>query len=57
MGSERVFNAKKFFFGGVGTMGRCRENKQPLVSGVILGVPTPKFRGIHDLGGGPDFVG
>ena len=54
MGSERCFHAKKFFFLGVGTMGRCRENKPYLP--LILGVPTPKFRAIPDLGGGPDFV-
>ena len=52
MGSERCFNAKKFFF-WVGTMGKYRENKLPLVSGV----PTPKFRDIPNVGGGPNLFG
>ena len=42
MGSERCFYAKNFL-GGFGWL--------------VSGVATPKFRGIPNYGGGPNFVG
>ena len=41
-GLKGVLMQRNFFL-GVGTMGRCRENKPPLVSGVL----TPNFRGTY----------